>query len=260
MQKTISIVLLLVLISCSKETKINVNTSECDNEGAYSTCLTPKFPPEYYIEQGEKYFLSMQSDIPIDVKPNHSDLVIRWEWPPWLFLTGYTRDFLTISDILLKLYPTKYDLIDCRFFETQPFCRCHVIFNYSGTLCPIYEEFVFNDQGEITFIEAWSDYESLLPMDAGEDGIWSEEEYWAMQDNVRRLSTKVPGLGNETGRIKISSPYMQYAAEKDEDVKELVRRLKDPIKTYFETLSQGFKGIAEECVAPQGDIYPYYFP
>lgn len=255
----IAFILLVAFLSCDKEVE-NAAMPACDNEGALATCLTPKFSPEYYIEQGVKYFLTMQSDIPIDVQPNYSDLVVRWEWPPWLYLTGYKRDFLIASDIILKLNPTKYDLIDCRFFEEQPFCRCHVIFDYSGEKCPIYEEFVFNDQGEITFIEAWSDYESLLPMDAGEDGIWSEEEYWAMQDNVKRLSTKVPGLGNETGRIKVSSPWMQYVAENDEDVKELVKRLKSPIKTYFDQLINYFDELSNGCHAPDGDIYPYYLP
>lgn len=259
MQKFISILFCIILISCSKEEKITDIAPACDNEGAYASCLKPKFSPEYYIEQGVKYFLTMQSDIPIDVQPNYADLIVRWEWPPWLFLTGYTKDFLIISDILLKLVPTKYDLIDCRFFEEQPFCRCHVIFDYSGAKCPIYEEFVFNDQGEITFIEAWSDYESLLPMDAGEDSIWSEEEYWAMQDNVKRLSTKVPGLGTEKGRIKVNSSWMQNEAKKDADVNELFTRLKSPVKTYLEQISNNFKGLAEECEAPEGDKYPYFF-
>ena len=133
-----------------------------DVDSAFATRLSPKFAPEYYIDQGVKYFLTMESSVPNHVQPNYSDLVIRWEWPPWLKLTGYKRRNLINTDILLKLYPTKYDTIDCQFFEVQPFCRCHVIFNYSGTRIPIYEEFVFNDKGEITFIEAWSDYRKIV--------------------------------------------------------------------------------------------------
>lgn len=112
----------------------------------------PRYPAAYYIDQGVKYFLTMESSVPIRVRPEYSDLVIRYEWHPWLLLTGYRRRNLINTDILLKLYPTKYDTIDCRYFDIQPFCRCHVIFNYSDKRIPIYEEFTFNDQGEITFI------------------------------------------------------------------------------------------------------------
>ncbi|MDB5228618.1 MAG: hypothetical protein JWN78_2811 [Bacteroidota bacterium] len=199
----------------------------------------------------------MQSDIPNDVVPNYSELVIRWEWRPWLLLTGYTKDGLISSDILLKLNPTSYDKIDCRAFETQPFCRCHVIFNYSGKTCPIYEEFTFNNQGEITFIEAWSDYESLLPMNSGADEIWDEQEYWGMKD-VYRLSAKVPGLGNDSGKIDIQAAYMENAALLDNDVADLVKRIKDPFHTYLEQLLTHQEEVAHGCEVPAGDRFPYY--
>lgn len=232
----------------------------CGTDGALSTCLTPKFDSAYYVEQGIKYFLTMQSDIPNDVIPNYASRVVRWEWPPWLLLTGYGKDFLIASDILLKLYPTQYYKLDCKFVEVQPFCRCHVIFNYSGDSCPIYEEFTFNDQGEITFIEAWSDFESKLPenMNAGTDGIWSEDEYWGKQDNIRRLSTKIPGLGNATGKIDVNSFWMNNAASIDKDVYDLVRRIKDPVRTYFQQLAAHKDELDKGCKTPQGDKYPYY--
>jgi hypothetical protein len=135
-----SLLLFAAIISCTKKGDIEkpfVIQPNCGTDAALAECLTPKFSPEYYVEQGVKYFLTMQSDIPIDVIPNYSDLVIRWEWPPWLLLTGYKRSGLIASDIVLKLNPTTYDTIDCRAFDTQPFCRCHVIFNYSGETCPI---------------------------------------------------------------------------------------------------------------------------
>jgi hypothetical protein len=234
----------------------------CGTAGALSTCLTPKFDSAYYVEQGIKYFLTMQSDIPNDVIPNYAPLVVRWEWPPWLLLTGYGKEFLIASDILLKLYPTRYYKLDCRYFEEQPFCRCHVIFDYSGDSCPIYEEFTFNDQGEITFIEAWSDFESTLPlnMNSGSDSTWSEAEYWATQEDVKRLSTKVPGLGNTTGRIDIKSSWMEDAAAIDEDVSDLVRRIKDPVRTYLQQLAAHREELDKGCKAPAGDRYPYYTP
>lgn len=240
------------LFSCKKD-EINTIPSEidfsCDSKGAYSTCLKPLQSPEYYIDQSVKYFQTMESTIPINVQPNYSDLVIRWEWHPWLLLTGYKKSGLISSDILLKLNPTKYDSIDCRFFEKQPFCRCHVVFDYSGEKCPIYEEFTFNNQGEMTFIEAWSDYPSLIPMD--------KNDYWAEGDSVHRLSTKVPGLGNSEGRIDIREPWFKAAAKKDPEVGDLFIRLKDPMNTYFQELFTNFEELEKGCYAPPGDTFPY---
>lgn len=259
------IVASVAIISCSsKEQNQSAASIEqnCGTIAALSTCLTPKFDSAYYIEQGIKYFQTMQSDIPNDVQPNYSPLVIRWEWPPWLLLTGYKKDFLISSDILLKLNPTQYYKLDCKYFDVQPFCRCHVIFDYSGDSCPIYEEFTFNDQGEITFIEAWSDFESKLPanMNAGTDSVWSEDEYWAKQANINRLSVKVPGLGNTTGKIDINSAEMKNAAAVDKDVNELLKRLKDPIKTYLQQLATHQNELSHGCETPAGDRYPYYHP
>jgi len=258
---TASLILFVALfvLSCSNDDELIAVSPECAEIDALATCLTPKFSPEYYVEQGVKYFLTMESSVPVDIVPNYSDLVVRWEWPPWLFLTGYTRSGLIFSDILLKLNPTSYDLIDCRFFEEQPFCRCHVIFNYSGELCPIYEEFTFNDQGEITFIEAWSDYESLLPMGPGPDGVWDDADYWGMNE-VDRLATRVPGLGNETGRIDLYADWMEAAAAQDEDLADLIYRARDPIVTWLDQLINNQEELAEGCFAPDGDVYPYYTP
>ena len=259
-----AILLLCSSISCTNEKSNYPKTIQqnCGNGGALATCLSPKFDSAYYVEQGIKYFQTMQSDIPNSVIPNYAGSVIRWEWAPWLLLTGYGKDFLITSDILLKLNPTQYYKLDCKYFEEQPFCRCHVIFDYSGDSCPIYEEFTFNDQGQITFIEAWSDFESLLPqnMNAGNDGIWSEDEYWAKQANIKRLSTKVPGLGNTYGKIDINSEWMTAAVSVDTDVAEMVRRIKDPIKTYVQQLATHSNELSSGCYAPAGDVYPYYVP
>lgn len=258
-----TVLLFLILfccIACSTSKQVVQSSAgkiNCINEGALSTNLSPKFPAEYYAEQGVKYFQTMQSDISIKVQPNYSDLVIRWEWPPWLLLTGFRKTGLITTDVMLKLNPTKYELLDCRGFELQPFCRCHVVFNYGGTLCPIYEEFTFNDQGEMTFIEAWSDYESLLPMTSGADNLWDEQEYWGMKE-VNRLSTKVPGLGNSSGRIDLYSPCMNEAAEKDKDIAELQMRAKDANKFWMQELIKHRKEVSSGCEPPEGNIYPYY--
>ncbi len=251
-----------LIFACQKDPETLSTEATCDTNGALARCLMPKFDSTYYIEQGVKYFLTMQSDIPPSVQPNYSDLVIRYEWPPWLLLTGYRKKFLIQSDILLKLNPTKYDTIDCRFFKEQPFCRCHVVFDYSGEKCPIYEEFVFNNQGQITFIEAWSDYESTLPkgMNSGDDGIWDEDEYWAKQEDVYRLSSKIPGLGSPDGKIALHTIYMQNAVKEDSIIADLANRLNNPVSTYIQYVLTHREELAHGCEPPVGDIYPYYMP
>jgi len=240
----------MVLFSCrAGKDVVNDTPVSADVDSAYSTRLIPRFPQEYYIDQGIKYFLTMESSVPAKVQPEYSDLVIRWEWPPWLKLTGFRRRNLINTDVLLKLYPTKYDTIECEFFEVQPFCRCHVIFNYSGTRIPIYEEFTFNDQGQITFIEAWSDYPSLLPM--------HPSDYWAEADTVKRLSTRIPGLGNNEGRIERKATWMLNAAKKDADLADMIHRIKHPVRTYVSEYFRQRKAMNQAHHPPEGDSFPY---
>jgi hypothetical protein len=149
--------------------------------------------------------------------------------------------------------------MECKAFDTQPFCRCHVVFNYSGKKVPIYEEFTFNNQGQITFIEAWSDYPSLLPMGPGKDGIWHQTDYWAMGD-ANRLSTKLPGLGNATGLIDFASPAMQQAAKTDKDIADLVNRAQHPVLSWLKQLKQHSQELQSGLSMPKGDVYPYYQP
>lgn len=249
-------VALLVLLACSACTTARHTAADlrpiADVDSALSTRLTPKFPADYYIDQGVKYFLTMESSVPIRVRPEYSDLVIRWEWHPWLLLTGYRRRNLIDTDILLKLYPTKYDTIDCQYFEVQPFCRCHVIFNYSGTRIPIYEEFTFNDQGQITFIEAWSDFPSLLPMPA--------TDYWAEGADVKRLSTRVPGLGNNEGRIDRKAAWMLNAAKTDPELADMLQRLRRPFNSWVREYFRQKDAMKEAHHPPPGDTYPYHNP
>jgi len=220
------------------------------SDSATSTQLFPGKPAGYYADQGVKYFRTMESSVSRKVKPDYAKLVIRYEWHPWLLLTGYKRANLINSDNLLKLYKTKYDTIDCKAFNKEPFCRCHVVFNYDGTRIPIYEEFTFNPQGEITFIEAWSDYPSLIPM--------HPNDYWALADSVNRLSTRIPGLGNATGCIKPNAAFTKRAASHDPLLADLLNRLKHPITTYVKELIKQRKQIAGANHPPVGDKYPYW--
>ncbi|MFT5432858.1 MAG: hypothetical protein ACI9OJ_003562, partial [Myxococcota bacterium] len=152
-----------------------------------------------------------------DSMPNYSVLVARWEWPPWLLLTGYGKqDMIDTSKILKVGDPSTVPVRDCRFFETQPFARCYVVFEYEEGSCPIYEEFTFNDAGETTFIEAWSDLPGLRPH--------GSNDRWARAAGFARLSTRVPGLGSPTGTIALDTTWMTEAAESDPDLADLALR------------------------------------
>ncbi len=199
-------------------------------DAATSRCLAPTQDASYYADQSSRYFDTLDSSVSPLVEPDYSSLVARWEWPPWLLLTGYGHDGLIVIDAGLRLGGGRIPTRDCRFFPTQPFGRCHVVFDYSGLPCGIYEEFTFDDQGEMTFIEAWSDYPGWLPTADAQD-------HWAEGSGVHRLSTKVPGLGSSTGTIDLASPSMAEAAASDADVADFVARAGDPWRSILgETL------------------------
>jgi len=150
------------------------------------------------------------------VTPDYSALVARWEWPPWLELTGFNASNMEgLDEIVRSGAPATIPLRECRPFETQPFVRCRISFEYDGGPCPIYEEFTFNQQGQTTFIEAWSDQPGSLPMaDAGDP--------WGEGADVHRLSTKLPGLGDPDGLIDLDAGYMAAAAAGDPDIAAFV--------------------------------------
>lgn len=211
-----------LVAACGSETTRGRSTD------ALATALTPKFPPEYYVDQAHKYFDTLDTSADADSAPSYSQLVARWELPPWLWLTGFGRENMVITtDLAVSLDPSTVPTRDCRAFSVQPFARCYVVFEYEEGPCPIYEEFVFNDQGEMTFIEAWSDQPGLLPMADPSDR-------WAEGSDVHRLSTKIPGLGNETGLIDLDSEAMRQAADDDPEVADFVRRANDFWGTYLE--------------------------
>lgn len=216
----------LIAVACASEMPVERSSD------ALATALTPQFAPEYYVDQANKYFDTLDTSADPENVPSYSELVARWELPPWLWLTGYGRENMVITtDLAVELDPSTVPERDCRAFSVQPFARCYVTFEYEEGPCPIYEEFVFNDQGEITFIEAWSDQPEFLPMDESSDP-------WAEGPDVQRLSTRVPGLGNETGLIDLDSEAMQQAAEEDPELADFVRRAKDFWPTYFEAAQE----------------------
>lgn len=214
------VMLLACFVTIAQARNLNLNFKK-------STDLKPVFDSHFYVDQGLRYFDSIDSYADRKSKPLYSKNVIRWEWYPWLRLTGHKRKFMKL-DVLLKLYPTRVINRDCRFFEIQPFARCRVSFEYNGDeeLVDIYEEFTFNDHGEITFVEAWSDIPGLLPMDA-------EIDPWAEGENVHRLSTKVPGLGRRDRPVRANDKEMRIASRYDSDVKDLRRRMKFPVLSWI---------------------------
>lgn len=189
-------------------------------DGATARCLRPTRLPGYYVAQALAYFDTLDVDADPENVPDYGELVARWEWPPWLLLTGFGRDNLVDTALALRdLDPSTVPERDCRFFDEQPFARCHVVFEYEGGSCPIYEEFVFDDAGRMTFIEAWSDLPGLLPLAA--------DDPWGEAPQVPRLSTRVPGLGSADGRIDIESAWMSDAAAADPDIADFAERAGD---------------------------------
>ena len=220
--------LLLAQFGCQSAATTTVvpdpSCSTPDRAGALSTCLTPTQKDAYYVDQGSKYFDALDRSMPADSTPTYSERVARWEWPPWLKLTGYTREQMEGTDKLVKSQaPAVVSHRDCRAFAVQPFARCRVSFDYDnqggGKGCAIYEEFTFNDAGEMTFIEAWSDSPGYAPMEKGDP--------WAEAPGIHRLSTRVPGLGSATGRIDPDGTYMAQAALNDPEIADMVARAKD---------------------------------
>lgn len=206
----------LVLVACAPP-------PQCVDEGtagATAACLEPVRPPDHYVRQAELYFDTLDVDAQREVEPTYAPQVARWEWPPWLLLTGLgAEDMLETADILRAADPSTVPERDCRFFAHQPFARCYVSFTYEGGPCPIYEEFTFNDAGEITFIEAWSDLPGLTPTSAADP--------WGEASDFPRLANRVPGLGDGQGRLRLNSEWMNAAAAEDPDVADFQRRAGD---------------------------------
>ena len=160
MRNTIVLSMFGIVVGCTPTKRPIAELEHCESDAATADCLSPTMSPEYYVEQAHLYFNTMDTAADRDVGPDYSELVARWEWPPWLRLTGFGRESMIAADILLRLYESTIPIRDCRAFDVHPFGRCRVTFYYAehdGQPCPIYEEFTFNDAGEITFIEAWSD-------------------------------------------------------------------------------------------------------
>lgn len=219
-------------------------TDVCSDNGgldAPSTCQSATEPADYYVDQSLRYFDTLESDYPGEGGPEYAEGVARWEWPPWLKLTGYGREAMESADAIIRIIETSVPERDCRFFEQQPFGRCRVSFLYPDTsqqLCPIYEEFTFDALGRVNFIEAWSDTPAYLPDAESADAFLPDAE-------VGRLSTRIPGLGSPSGEIDVESEAMEAAAAADPDVADFVTRTRD----FYGTWSAEYAASGEDVFA-----------
>ena len=146
-------------------------------------------------------------------------------------LTAFGAEHIENTDLLLRAYPSTIPERECLFFDQQPFARCRVVFYYDdpeheGRGCPIYEEFAFNDAGEMTVIEAWSDVDGLLPL--------ADDDPWAEADDFERISTRIPGLGTASGQLDINGEMYAAAAADDPLLMDLKNRSNNWTETWME--------------------------
>ena len=206
-------------------------------QGAPSTCLKPSKDAAYYVAQAEAYFDTLDTSADPNSKPTYSEFVARWEWPPWLKLTGYGKSMMNDTAALVTKHdPSTIPKRNCRAFDVQPFARCHVSFQYAGGPCAIYEEFTFDDAGEMTFLEAWTDSPALFPTSDAND-------VWAEGAGVHRLSTRIPGLGSATGAIDPAGEWMTQIAAQDAEVADFAARAKDFWGAWFKELGANGKNV-----------------
>jgi len=211
--------------------------AKCGTSEALATCLKPTKSKEYYKAQAELYFDFLDNENPkysstpngvtagldgvgkwfgkggwlgnetvqadgvreryMENPPNYATNAIRFEWPPWLLVTGSGSATMLAADSSMRqatpyASPRKYR--KCEGFDTHPFARCSVALwewnshnpltvgaEYGSGMngCGIWEEFTFNDEGEVTFVEAWS---AVLP-------------------KPPRVSSRLPGLGTSSGAL-----------------------------------------------------------
>ena len=221
----------LITAGCTTKSTTDSITDTCETAAATADCLSPTMSPDYYVEQAQKYFNTMDTAEDRDDTPNYAEWVVRWEWPPWLLLTAFGADHIENTDLLLRAYPSTITERQCLYFDEQPFARCRVVFYYDdpaheGRGCPIFEEFAFNDAGEMTVIEAWSDVDGLLPLE--------DDDLWAEADNFERISTRIPGLGTTSGQLDINGDAYAEAASGDPLLADLKNRANNWTETWME--------------------------
>lgn len=129
-----------------------------------SSAVKRNVPDEYYINQANEYFNSLDTT-KREYMPKYNQNVARFEWPPWLLLTGLGKErTIAIDEAIRLMGPCVCVDRNHKLFASNPFVRSVITFYYGKEdiekkIHPvrIYEEFTFNSIGEITFVEAWWD-------------------------------------------------------------------------------------------------------
>lgn len=218
-----------------------------------------------YVEEAHKYFDGLDSELSKSASSHgmmYTTDAIRWEWPPWLLLTGYTGISMSIQDPLLHVGGAALEMYvqgvprssrECRLFKINPFVRCLVFMDMHGSQanvdedekmhCDIYEEFTYVSSGKISFVEAWAN-----DVRVKSNGL------------QKRLSTRVPGLGSHDGQHTLNGwaetedevlNYLAWAVEESWPdiswpgtmVSKLLAQLPKGIRTEYQTCSLQDKGV-----------------
>ena len=186
----------------------------------FSTDLSPNQPADFYIARADAYFNLISGkdhqgkNLPSNfLKPEYSKFMVRWEWEPWLLLTGknsgWSEEWELIDSAIALTLPNSISDRKYRFSTLNPFVRAVVDIKFGGSnqVLRIYEEFTFNTVGEITFMEAWSYDDPALCMDAFHSNVtFKNNIHWPERSSIYRLSTLIPGLGAQGD---CAQPYIE---------------------------------------------------
>ena len=173
------------------------------DQNAFSSNIEKNLDDHYYQTQCDLYFRNQEYKYSGE-KPNYSQLSSRWEYQPTgNGLTGYGGDRMHRSDEMIRQSPCEVTNRVYKIYDTQPFGRALVTFYYGDNVetkqnpIHIYEEFTFNSQGQITFIEAWA-YDASMAESPSKPFPPDDSRF-------PRMSRIIPGLGNSEGLIDITS-------------------------------------------------------
>ena len=213
---------------------------------AFSTELVANQPADFYLARADAYFNlisgkdSQGKNLPSNfLKPEYSKFMVRWEWEPWLLLTGkndgWKEEWELIDSTLPLSLPSVISNRVYRFSTVNPYIRSIIDIKYEGSArtLRIYEEFTFNDHGQMTFIEAWTFDD---PKVAPEFNVLEKESFidpstnrfWPDETKMYRMSTLLPGLGAKGTHgqplvAKTNSVGMKKAFQKEAAVVKFMR-------------------------------------
>jgi hypothetical protein len=127
-----------------------------------STQVNKTHTNDYYIHQAYLYFDFLDTSKPF-IPLNYADKCVRYEWSPWgsplSGVTGLGKLMHFFDKIYRFIYPCVIKNRTFQTYDINPFVRSTVTFhemNAPYKTYDIYEEFSFNEKGEIIFIEAWT--------------------------------------------------------------------------------------------------------